>query len=135
MWALHVVDAAIGFASIVYGSLLCTQFEKPAMTAATFWLIFGSIHFSASVLGIFSLVSNRWSRWGLVVSAFAGPYMAFNYLVIVIAMAVDSSGFFSYVEDHKDVMYLGENAVDNLTRYMPLVYAIFGVLVVAEASR
>ena len=133
--ALHVIDVCIGIAAIVYGSLLCTQFEEPAMAAVIFCLIFGSVHVSSSISGIFSYASKRCMRCGLVVSAYTSAYIAFIYLTIMISLLVDSKGFFSYLEDHKDVMYLGENVVDNSKRLMPLVYSLLALFIVGEMSR
>lgn len=133
--ALHVIDGSFGLAGVVYGSLLCTQFEDPAMAAALFCLIFGSIHLSTSLLGLMSFGSRRCTRCGLVVSAFVAPYIAFVYFTIFIALLADSSGLLLYLEDHKDVMYFGVNAVGNMERLLPLLYVLLVLFSIAEVSR
>eukprot|EP00569_Conticribra_weissflogii_P014844 CAMPEP_0171406304 /NCGR_PEP_ID=MMETSP0880-20121228/17523_1 /TAXON_ID=67004 /ORGANISM="Thalassiosira weissflogii, Strain CCMP1336" /LENGTH=293 /DNA_ID=CAMNT_0011921977 /DNA_START=37 /DNA_END=918 /DNA_ORIENTATION=+ len=133
--ALHVIDGSFGLAGIVYGSLLCTQFEDPALAAALFCLILGSIHLSTSMLGLMSFGSRRCTRCGLVVSGFVAPYIAFVYVTIFIALLADSSGLFSYLEDHQGVMYLGENVVRNWERLMPLLYVLLALFSVAEVLR
>merc|ERR1719203_457603 len=70
--SLQVIDALFGIALIVYGSLICTQFEQPAMAAVTFCLIFGTIHLVTSVLGIVSIFVKVFSRFGLLISAYIG---------------------------------------------------------------
>jgi hypothetical protein len=48
---------------------------------------------------------------------------------------MDSSGLFMYLEDHREVMYFGEDVVTNLKGVMPLVYSILGVLACLELVR
>lgn len=48
---------------------------------------------------------------------------------------MDSSGLFQYLEDHHDVMYFGENVVQNLEGLMGLIYSILGTLAALELSR
>ncbi|KAL7534189.1 hypothetical protein ACHAWF_004748, partial [Thalassiosira exigua] len=132
---LLFVDAAGGIASIVYGSLLITQFEKPAMAAATFCLILGTAHLATSLVGVLSLFLGGCSRAGLIVSGFMGPYFAMVYLTILISFLVDESGFLTYLDDHKEVMYLGPNVAQNVKNLMPLLYVILIVLGMLEASR
>eukprot|EP00804_Cyclotella_cryptica_P003360 CCRYP_012852-RA/>CCRYP_012852-RA protein AED:0.28 eAED:0.28 QI:1382/1/1/1/1/1/2/334/295 len=133
--ALHVTDVCLGMALIIYGSLLRTQFEQPAMAAVVFCFLLGSIILVASVAGIFSYASPSCSRWGLLVSGFVAPYLAAVYVTMIIALVMDSSGFFMYLEDHHDVMYMGENVVENLNRLMPLLYTLLGLLLVLELTR
>lgn len=133
--ALHVIDFSIGMALIVYGSLLDTQFEEPAKAAVVFCLILGTIHLVTSLLGIISLFMRGCSRFGLMISGYVGPYVALVYFTIVISLLVDSSGFLLYLDDHKEVMYLGPNVADNCRKLMPLFYTILISLGLLEASR
>jgi len=57
------------------------------------------------------------------------------YFTIVIALLADTSGFLKYLDDHKEVMYLGDNVVENTKRLMPLIYVVLIVLGILEASR
>ena len=132
---LHAVDVCLGIALIVYGSLIRTQFEPPAMAAAIFCLLLGTILLVSSAVGIFSYASRSCSRWGLLVSGFVAPYLSVVYITMIIALAMDSSGFFQYLEDHHDVMYFGENVVQNLGGLMGLIYSILGTLAALELSR
>ena len=101
--ALHVINASSAIAMIVYGSLICTQFDLPAMAAVLFCLILGSFHLLTSSLGILSYAVSWCSRYGLVVSAYSGPYFALAYLTMLISLLVDSSGFLQYLDDNKEV--------------------------------
>ncbi|KAL7532654.1 hypothetical protein ACHAXR_004763 [Thalassiosira sp. AJA248-18] len=105
--ALHIVNAIMGIALVVYGSLLYTQFDPPAMAAVTFCLIFGSLHILTSFVGILSFFTrgccSSSSRFGMIVSAYVGPYFALVYFTMLIALVVDSSGFLQYLGDHKEV--------------------------------
>ncbi|KAL9179072.1 hypothetical protein ACHAXT_000114 [Thalassiosira profunda] len=132
--ALHVVDASAGIAMIVYGALIL-QFDEPALAAVLFCLILGCVHLATSLLGMWSYFMRGCGRFGLAVSAWIGPYVAFFYLTMVISLAVDSSGFLQYLDDHKEVMYLGPNAAANCRRLLPLFYTILIVLGLLESSR
>lgn len=135
--SLFVIDICIGIILIIYGSLILTQFDKEsvAMAAVIFSLLFGSIHFTTSVFGCISLFWKGCKRNGLVLVGYVGPYVALVYFTIVIALLADTSGFLQYLDDHKEVMYLGDNVVENTKRLMPLIYVVLIVLGILEASR
>lgn len=133
--ALHTVDIVIGFASLVYGSLLCTQFEATAKAAVLFCLVLGTIHLVTSSLGILSLCARGCSRFGLQASAAAGPYFTLVYATIFISLIYDQDGFVKYLEDHEELMYLGTDIAENVEKLMPLIYTTLTVLGLLEASR
>jgi hypothetical protein len=132
---LHAIDVSIGLALVIYGSLLFTQFETPAMAAALFCVILGTIHLATSLAGIFSFVVAACSRCGLVISAYIAPYYVIVYITIVIALIVDSKGFLKYLDDHKDQMFLGQDAATNFKRMLPLLYTVLIVLGLLESLR
>eukprot|EP00970_Alexandrium_tamarense_P000577 scaffold69_cov198-Alexandrium_tamarense.AAC.17 len=78
---LHVIDASMGIAMIVYGSLLCTQFDEPAMAAVLVCLLLGGIHVATSAFAIVSYATKRCSRCGLLVSAYTAPYIAMLFVL------------------------------------------------------
>lgn len=132
---LHGIDVCLGITLIVYGSLLRTQFEQPAMAAVVFCLLLGIILLVSSGVGIFSYASPSCSRWGLLISGMVAPYLCVVYVTMIIALCMDSSGLFMYLEDHHEVMYFSEDVVTNLKGVMPLVYSILGVLAYLELVR
>lgn len=133
--ALHTVDVSIGIALLVYGSLLCTQFETTAKAAVLFCLVLGTIHLVTSSLGILSLCARGCSRFGLLVSGFIGPYVALVYATILISLIYDQDGFVQYLEYHEEVMYLGTDIAEDVRKLMPLFYTVLIVLGSLEASR
>lgn len=133
--SLHAIDVSIGLALVIYGSLLFTQFQTPAMAAALFCVILGTIHLATSLAGIFSFVVAACSRCGLVISAYIAPYYVIVYITIVIALTVDSNGFLKYLDDHKDQMFLGQDAAANVKRMLPLLYTVLIVLGLLESLR
>merc|ERR1712194_582665 len=135
MGGLHVVDISLGAALIVYGSLLCTQFQTTAMAAVLFCLTLGAIHLVTSSLGVISLCTRRCGRFGLLVSGYIGPFFALVYLSLLFALIFDEYGFEQYLDDHKKVTYLGPNVTDNVGKLMPLFYTILIVLGLLEALR
>ena len=111
--SLFIIDIAIGITLIVYGSLLVTQFTDPAMAAVIFCLMMGSIHVLTSSLGITSLCKSGCQRFGLVIAAYIGPYIALVYFTIVIGLMADSSGFLQYLEDNHEVRVISLVHVSN----------------------
>ncbi len=132
---LHAIDICLGLGLVIYGSLLFTQFETPAMAAALFCVILGTIHLATSLAGIFSFVVESCYRCGLVISAYIAPYFAIVYITIVIALIVDSAGFLKYIDDHKDQMFLGQDAAANFKKMLPLFYIVLIVLGFLESLR
>lgn len=135
IYCLHAIDVSIGLALVIYGSLLFTQFVTPAVAAALFCVILGTIHLATSLAGIFSFIVEGCSRCGLIISAYISPYFVIVYLTIVIALIVDTSGLLQYLDDNKDQMFLGENAAQNFKRMLPLLYTVLIVLSVLESLR
>jgi len=105
--SLFGIDICIGIILIIYGSLILTQFDKEsvAMAAVIFCLLFGSIHFTTSLVGCISLFWKGCKRNGLVLVGYIGPYVALVYFTIVVALLADTSGFLEYLDDHKEVSY------------------------------
>ena len=132
---LHGVDICLGITLIVYGSIIRTQFEQPAMAAVVFCLLLGTILLVSSAVGVFSYASPSCSRWGLLVSGLVAPYLSVVYLTMIIALCLDSTGLYIYLDDHHDVMYFGPDVVENLDRLMPLVYSILSILAALELTR
>mmetsp|Transcript_26550 Transcript_26550/g.48133 ORF Transcript_26550/g.48133 Transcript_26550/m.48133 type:complete len:306 (+) Transcript_26550:109-1026(+) len=132
---LHVINFGCGFASIVYGSLLVSKFSEPAFAAATFCLILGVVHVSSSLMGMISYFWGGCGRVGLKFSAVVGPYVAFVYLTIVISLGVDESGFLGYLDENKNVLFMGPNVAANCRKLMPLFFTILIVLGLLEAFR
>lgn len=111
--ALHIIDLCCGIALIVYGSLLDTQFDQSAMAAVVFCLTFGTMHFTTSLLGLISYFSKGLNRFGLLISAYIGPYVALMYLTILISFAANTEGFLKYLDDHKEVSCELRGAIHN----------------------
>lgn len=132
---LHVIDVCIGLALVIYGSLLFTQFETPAMAAALFCVMLGTLHLVASLAGITSYFASSCRRCGLVFSAYIAPYYAIVYVTIIIALIVDSGGFLKYLDDHKEQMFLAEDVSANVKRMLPVVYAVLATLGLLESIR
>jgi len=132
---LHIINFGCGFASIVYGSLLVSKFSEPASAAATFCLILGVVHVSSSLMGMISYFWRGCRRVGLKFSAVVGPYVAFVYLTIVIGFGVDDSDFLGYLDDNKELLFMGPNVAKNCRKLMPLFYTILVGLGFLEAFR
>mmetsp|Transcript_8919 Transcript_8919/g.19297 ORF Transcript_8919/g.19297 Transcript_8919/m.19297 type:complete len:299 (+) Transcript_8919:139-1035(+) len=133
---LHPLNFTIGKCSIIYGSLLVLQFTKPAMAAAIFCLTLGVIHVGSSLVGMISYwVWSGWRRIGLKISAVVGPYWVFVYLIMLIGVGSDLDGFLMYLDDNKEVLYMGPNVVENCRELMPLIYTLLAVLGLLEAVR
>lgn len=134
---LHIINFGCGFASIVYGSLLISKFseQETAKAAATFCLILGVVQLSSSLMAMLSYFWGGCRRVGLKFSAVVGRYVAFVYLTIVIGLGTDESGFLGYLDENKEVLFMGPNVAAKCQKLMPLFFTILVVLGLLEAFR
>ena len=133
--AIHVIDALLGILLLTYGSLIITKFAKPAMTIAVICLTLGSVLLLAAIMGFIGFHYKVCKRVGLALSAYMAPFIAFFYLIIVIAVLAVTDKFFNYLRLHKDVLYLSATQIKSLRDLLPLFYIVLLVLAVLEMSR
>ena len=132
---VHVLDALIGLTFLVYGLLIMTQFEQPAMEAAIATLAFGAIMLLASVMGVVGFYSPRCKRIGLLVSAYLSPIIVICYIFAVIFELSESSSVFDYLTEHMDVLYLDEGEIATLEQILPFFYVVVAALIAIEICR
>jgi hypothetical protein len=130
-----VIDALLGILLLTYGSLIITKFAKPAMAIAVICLTLGSVLLLAAIMGFIGFHYKVCKRVGLALSAYMAPFIAFFYLIIVIAVLAATDKFFNYLRLHKDVLYLSATQIKSLRDLLPLFYIVLLVLAVLEMSR
>lgn len=133
--AIHVFDALLGILLLTYGSLIITKFAKPAMAFAVICLTLGSVLLLAANMGFMGFHYKVCKRVGLAFSAYTAPFIAFFYLIAVIAVLAATDKFFNYLRLHKDVLYLSASQIKTLRELLPLLYILLLVLAVLEMSR
>jgi hypothetical protein len=133
--SIHLIDGFIGLIFVVYGSLIMTQFDNPAMIAAISCMTFGSILLFASIMGGIGFTTKVCKRIGLVLSAYMAPFVAFFYLVAVIAVLADPDVFFNYLTEHKDVLYLSSAEIATLKELLVFFYFVLLGLGTMEMMR
>ena len=132
---IHVIDALLGILLLTYGSLIITKFAKPAMAISVICLTLGSVLLLAAIMGFIGFHYKVCKRLGLALSAYMAPFIAFFYLIIVIAVLAATDKFFNYLRLHKDVLYLSATRIKSLRDLLPLFYIVLLVLAVLEMSR
>jgi hypothetical protein len=132
---IHLIDAAIGVTFVVYGSLIMTQFENPAMEAAIVSLTFGSIMVFTSIMGLIGFSTKLCNRCGLLLSAYTAPFIVCFYMFVIIALLASPDVYFDYLTDHMSVLYLSANQIQTLRNLLPLFYIIFASLAAVEIMR
>eukprot|EP00581_Thalassiosira_minuscula_P007242 CAMPEP_0183711098 /NCGR_PEP_ID=MMETSP0737-20130205/6683_1 /TAXON_ID=385413 /ORGANISM="Thalassiosira miniscula, Strain CCMP1093" /LENGTH=314 /DNA_ID=CAMNT_0025939525 /DNA_START=74 /DNA_END=1018 /DNA_ORIENTATION=- len=132
---VHVLDALIGFTFIVYGSLIYTQFETPAMEAVITSLTYGSVMLFTSIMGAIGFYTTLCKRIGLLISAYMAPLIAFFYVFVIIAMLGSPDTYFNYLTEHKDVLYLNDAEIATLKQIMPFFYIVMASLAFIEVCR
>lgn len=133
--AIHVIDALLGILLLTYGSLIITKFAKPAMAISVICLTLGSVLLLAAIMGFVGFQYKVCKRVGLALSAYMAPFIAFFYLIIVIAVLAATDKFFNYLRLHKDVLYLSATQIKSSRDLLPLFYIVLLVLAVLEMSR
>lgn len=132
---VHLLDALLGLAFLVYGVLILTQFETPAMEAVITSLTYGSVVLFASMMGVIGFCSPRCKRIGLLVSAYTAILIVLLYVFAVIYELSLSSSIFDYLTEHMDVLYLNEELIATLQRMLWLFFVVLGSLTVMETCR
>jgi hypothetical protein len=133
--SIHLIDGIIGLFFVVYGSLIYTQFDDPAMIAAISCMAFGSVLLFASIMGGIGFTTKICKRVGLVLSAYTAPFVVFFYLVLIIAFLADKEVFFNYLTEHEDVMYLSSNLIATLEELLVFFYFVLLGLGAMEMMR
>ena len=132
---LHVVDALIGLTFVVYGSLIMTQFEQPAMDAAITTLTYGSIVLFVSIMGVVGFYSPRCKRIGLLVSAYSSPLVVIFYMFAIVVELSSTSSLFDYLTEHMGVLYLNEAEITTLKHMLPVITIVLASLTAVEICR
>lgn len=132
---VHVLDALIGLTFIIYGSLILTQFEEPAMEAAITTLTYGSIMLFASIMGVVGFYSSRCKRAGLLISAYSSPIIVLCNIFAMIFELSSSSSIFDYLTEHMDVLYLDEAEIATLKKILPFFFVVLASLTAIEICR
>lgn len=134
---VHVLDVLIGLACIVYGSLVLTQFEEPAMEMVILTLTYGSAMLFASIMGFIGFYSSRCQRTGLAASAYTAPFIFFFYLAVILLELNPSSSasYIDYLEEHMDVLYLNSARVAVLKHMLSGFLVLLASLTAVEICR
>lgn len=132
---VHVLDTLIGLTFLIYGSLIITQFENPAMEAAISTLTYGSTLAFASIMGIMGFYTTKCKRVGLVISAYMAPLIAFFNVFALIAVLSEPDTFFDYLTTNKDVLYLNDAEIQTLKNILPFFYITLASLTAIEICR
>ncbi|KAL3811956.1 hypothetical protein ACHAXA_011283 [Cyclostephanos tholiformis] len=133
--SIHLIDGIVGLIFVVYGSLIMTQFDNPAMVAAVACLTFGSVLLFASIMGGIGFTTNVCKRIGLVFSAYTAPCVAFFYLVAIIFLLADPDAFFNYLTEYKDVLFLSSALIATLKELSVFFYFVLLGLGTMEMMR
>lgn len=132
---IHIIDLCLGLVFVIYGALIMTSFDTPAMEAAITCLAFGSLLMFTAIMGGIGLKSKACSRVGLVISAYTAPFIAFFYIVVVIALLADPDTLFNYLTEHKDVLFLNDGEIATLKSILPFFYIALACLAAIEILR
>lgn len=131
---VHVIDAAIGLTFLIYG-LLINNFENPAVDAVISSIAFGATMLFTSIMGAIGFYTKMCWRFGLILSAYTAPFITLFYVFIIIALLSSGDIYFSYLEEHMDVMYLDQNEIDTVKQILPFFYIALASLATIEVIR
>jgi hypothetical protein len=133
--SIHLIDGLIGLIFVIYGSLIMTQFHSPAEVASIVCLTYGAVLLFFALMGGIGFTSRVCKRCGLALSAYIALFIAFFYLVGIIALLASPDTFFNYLTDHKDVLYLSSAEIATLKQLLPFFYIVLVALGAMEMTR
>merc|ERR1712127_765870 len=82
-------------------------------------LAFGSLMLFTSIMGAIGFYTRMCWRFGLVLSAWTAPFIAFFYIFVITALAESGDLYFDYLTEHKDVMHLDDGEILILKQIQP----------------
>lgn len=132
---VHFIDGAIGLTFLIYGGLMLTEFENPAMEAVIASLTFGSVLLCTAIMGVIGFTTHHCKRIGLAISGYTAPLIAFFYIFVIIALLTSSGMYFDYLTENKDVMYLNDAEILILKQILPFFYIAMASLAAIEITR
>ncbi len=132
---IHLTDATIGLLFVVYGSLIMTQFDSPAIMVGTTSLIFGSVMVMSSFMGVIGFTTKRCNRRGLLVSAYTAPFIVWFYTFVITSTIVAHDVHLEYLTEHMSVLYLNAARIQTIEHLLPLFYVVLASLAVVEGLR
>jgi hypothetical protein len=133
--AMHFIDFVLGLLSLIYGTLIYVKFKDPATEMAIACMTYGSVLVFTSCMGVFGFTYKCCNRCGLLGSIYVAPLITTYYFFLLIYFLSDNEALFSYLDEHKDVMYLTDERIAELKSLMPVVYSCLAGLAVAEMFR
>jgi len=131
---IHVIDAIIGLACIIYGVFIF-GFTEPAMAAVITFLTFGSLMLATSIVGTIGFCTSICRRWGLALSAWSAACIAFFYMFVIIALLADPDTCFNYLTENQSVLYLNDASIASIRMWLPAIYIACASLAVVETCR
>ncbi|KAL7451038.1 hypothetical protein ACHAWC_002884, partial [Mediolabrus comicus] len=132
---IHFIDALIGLAALGYGFFILFGFSEPAMAAVITCLTFGSLMLFTSIMGAIGFFTSVCRRCGLTLSAWSAPFIAFFYILIIVALLGSPDVYFDYLTKNQSVLYLTDEIIQSMKRLMPVLYIVCACLAVVETCR
>ena len=133
--AIHIIDATIGLFFVLYGSLILSQFDDPAIEAAITSLVFGIVMIISSTTGVIGLTTKCCNRLGLLLSACTAPFIIWFYAFVISSALVAQDVHLDYLMEHMSVMYLNADRIQLMINLLPLIYIIMASLALVEGLR
>jgi hypothetical protein len=133
--AIHIFDATIGLFFVVYGSLILSQFDDPAIEAAITSLVFGIFMIISSTMGVIGFTTKCCNRLGLLLSAYTAPFIIWFYAFVISSALVAQDVHLDYLTEHMSVMYLNADRIQLMVNLLPLIYIIMSSLALVEGLR
>lgn len=128
--ALHVIDAGLGLACIVYGAMVLDVVQVAALC-----LCYGLILSLGSLFGGIGYFSGSCNRRGLQASSIAGILTFVLNMAAFVAILVDWDSFIAFLKLHQEDLLLGEESIDTIQSLKYLYVVLLAILAVAEGSR
>lgn len=88
-----------------------------------------------SIMGALGFFTSICRRCGLTLSAWSAPFIAFFYILVIVALLGSPDVYFDYLTKNQSVLYLTDEIIQSIRRWMPVVYIVCACLAVVETCR
>ena len=127
--AIHIIDAGLGLACIVYGGM--AHVVNVTAVAVTYGLVL----LIGAVSGVIGYYSDGCNRRGLTASAVAGLLLCLADIAAFVFVIISWGTFIQFLKDNAEALLLTDASISSIQGLQVLFAVIFIILAGIEGSR
>ena len=127
--ALHIIDASLGLACMVYGGM------AHVVTVTAIAVTYGLVLFIGAIAGAIGTYSGGCNRRGLTASAIAGLLACLADIAAFVFVIISWGSFTTFLKENAEALLLTDASINTISSLQVLFAVMFIVLAGLEGSR